>query len=219
MECFIVRARLRTPFALTGGYLTLDSILAARVFDMTGDLQAAHEGLPLRATNGLYHASAALAEASAPVKLTVVAGLRAAHDLTADMLMKNKLGKVHSQIGLKRRRQFGNVTSQFRIVPTESVAWYGEGEAAAVQALLAGIHAIGARRQSGWGEVVEWQMEPAELDGLLGYADEPLRPIPEDLYRGDRSLPRIDAAWRPAYWNPRNRAACYAPPEPGVLAA
>ena len=127
MECFIVRARLRTPFALTGGYLTLDSLLAARVFDMTGDLKAAHEGLPLRATNGLYHASAALAEASAPGKLSVVAGLRAAHDLTADMLMKNKLGKVHAQIGLKRRRQFGNVTSQFRIVPTDSVAWYGEG--------------------------------------------------------------------------------------------
>ena len=59
----------------------------------------------------------------------LVAGLRAAHDLTADMLMKNKLGKVHAQIGLKRRRQFGNVTSQFRIVPTDSVAWYGEGEA------------------------------------------------------------------------------------------
>lgn len=201
-----------------GGYLTLDAILAARVFDLTGDLVEAHERLPLACLDGLYYASAAIADAQGQGRLGVVAGLRASHDLDASLLMKNKAGQVHKKMGLKRRRDFGNVTGAFRTIAAPSVTWYAKGDAEAVQRLLADIRGIGARRQSGWGEVVRWTVEPGELDGLLGYADEPLRPIPTHLYRGDTSLPLTDAAWRPAYWNPRNRAACYAPAELGVAA-
>ena len=48
-------------------------------------------------------------------------------------------------------------------------------------------------------------------NGLIGPNGEPLRPIPIDRFEGDKSFPIIDTAWKPAYWNPENRAACYAP--------
>jgi hypothetical protein len=31
------------------------------------------------------------------------------------------------------------------------------------------------------------------------------------MFVGDRSSLKVDAAWRPAYWNPENRAVCHAP--------
>jgi hypothetical protein len=213
MDLIVVTAELRTPIAIGGGYLTLDAFLAARVFDLTNDLAEAHDRLPLASTSGLYHASAAIVEAQGRGRLGVVAALRASHDLDPEMLLKNKHGQVHKKLGLKRRRDFGNVTGAFHTIAAPTVTWYAEGDADAVERLLAGVRGVGARRQSGWGEVASWTVEPGELDGLLGYADEPLRPIPADLYRGDTSHPLTDAAWRPAYWNPRNRAACYAPPE------
>ena len=62
-----------------------------------------------------------------------------------------------------------------------------------------------------FGEIKKWQVEEGELDGLLGLTGEPLRPIPEALYKGDTSAVRADTGWQPAYWHPANRAICYVP--------
>ena len=58
---------------------------------------------------------------------------------------------------------------------------------------------------------VSLTIESGTITGLIGPNGEPLRPIPVDRFEGDKSFPIIDTAWKPAYWNPENRAACYAP--------
>ena len=70
---------------------------------------------------------------------------------------------------------------------------------------------IGKKRAQGFGEVAGWSVEKTDLDPLLDENGAPRRPIPEHLFGGDKSLPLQDLAWKPAYWNLENRAACYAP--------
>ena len=70
---------------------------------------------------------------------------------------------------------------------------------------------IGKRRASGFGQVAGLRIEPDELDGVVGPFGEPLRPVPVELFKGDQSSLKADAAWRPAYWNPVNRGICFVP--------
>ena len=95
-----------------------------------------------------------------------------------------------------------------------TIDWYAEGDTDAVQALLKDTHFIGKRRASGFGEVDRWSLEPDELDGITGHLDEPLRPVPIEMFHGDQSAIKADAAWRPAYWNPAHRAICFVPGVP-----
>ena len=62
MKRFVVTAGLRTPLVRSAGYLTLDALLAAILFDKLQDVEAAHSAVPLRCSDGLFHASAAVLE-------------------------------------------------------------------------------------------------------------------------------------------------------------
>ena len=83
MDRFVVRAELESPI-IVNGWLTLDSLLAGIVFEQTGDIDAAHERLPLARSDDLWHASAALFEPSSFVPAVFIAGLRAQHDLSPE---------------------------------------------------------------------------------------------------------------------------------------
>jgi hypothetical protein len=97
-----------------------------------------------------------------------------------------------------------------------TISWYAQGDAGEVERMLQGVAFIGKRRASGFGQVSGMRIEPDELNGVTGYFGEPLRPVPVDIFLeafgGDASSLRADAAWRPAYWNPDNRAICHVPP-------
>jgi hypothetical protein len=212
MSRFRITARMRSPLITGGGYATLDALLAALLFDRLGDVEAAHAGIPLHNTNGLLHASAAIYETIEEGSTTFVASLRAQHDLDPDLIRKNREGTApHRAIATKRERDFGNVLNTYRRVVTPEVNWYAEGDAEAVRKLLADAHFIGKRRASGYGEVERWDLEEDDLDGVTGHFGEPLRPVPTDMFTGDQSAVRADAAWRPAYWHPSNRAICFVP--------
>ena len=60
-----VIASMKSPF-LKVGHMTLDGILAAQLFDELHDVDAAHAAVPIKQTNGLFHASAAVFEHLAP---------------------------------------------------------------------------------------------------------------------------------------------------------
>ena len=62
MEKLTIIAKLKTPIILGGGYLTLDAFLACLIFETTGDIETAHNTVPLACTDDLFHASAALME-------------------------------------------------------------------------------------------------------------------------------------------------------------
>ena len=211
MEKLAITAKLKAPIILGGGYLTLDALLAALIFETTGDIDVAHRSVPLASTDGLFHASAALLEPFSSTGVSFVANLRAMHALDPDLLLKDKRGKVHRRIGLTRRREFGAVMNSYKAFVAPEITWYAEGDGDAVERLLSGVAFIGKRRGSGFGEVSGWSVMPGDLDGIVGPFDDPLRPVPVDMFNGDPNSLKIDAAWRPAYWHPENRAICYAP--------
>ncbi len=211
MNKFSLTVKLKSPLITGGGYMTLDALLAAIIFDQYGDVDRAHSEIPLKNSDGLWHGSAAVYEHIAIGKQVFVANLRAMHDLDIELVARNAVGKTHKSIGLSRRRNFGAVLNSYQTIATEAITWYGEGDVVKVKDLMSTISFIGKRRVNGYGEIESVYLEESDLNGVLGYTNEPLRPIPESLFQGDKSSLRADAAWRPAYWHPDNRAICYVP--------
>jgi hypothetical protein len=215
MDKLIITAHLKTPVIFGGGFWTLDGLLAGIIFDQTEDIDAAHGTIPLACSDGLFHASAALVEPVVAGRKTFVAALRANHSLDPALVARNRAGtKLHTTIGEKRRREFGNVLNTYRQLTAPEVTWLAEGDGDAVKRLVDPVQFIGKRRASGYGEISHWTVEPGDLNGVVGIAGEPLRPVPVERFDGDKASLKLDCAWRPAYWNLANRAICYAPQMP-----
>lgn len=212
MDRLLVTARLATPVIFAGGHMTLDAILGAVLYDELQDVAAAHDAIPIRCDDGLYHASSAIPEESVTQPYSIVAGLNARHKLTPDLIRLNRQGTDSiRKIGLNRRRDYGNVKSDYRLLATPSLTWYVEGRADEVRRLLDRIDFLGKKRAQGFGEVSRFEIAETGESPLVSPFGSPLRPIPVDRFDGDRSLPTYDMAWRPPYWDIRNRARCYAP--------
>jgi len=211
LERFSVIAELKTPIIFGGGYCTLDALLGSILFEDLKDVDAAHAAIPIKCSDGLFHASAAIIEPFDTQPVSFVANLRADHAIHPDLLLKNKQGLTHRRMGRTRRRDYGAVLNKYKSISTHDVTWFAEGDLEKTRELLEDISFIGKRRGSGFGEVKTWRFEPSSLDGLLDAFDAPVRPIPIDRIKGDESWLKLDTAWRPAYWHPENRAICYAP--------
>jgi len=210
VERFVARVELRTP-VLLGGFLTLDALLAAVLFEQTGDIDRAHGEIPLANTGGMWHASAALLEDPVQYRATLTASLHAGHDLDPDLLKRGR-GGVLPRIGEKRRREYGNVQNPVEGVAAPALWWFGEGDPDAVEALLRGVRHVGKKHTAGYGEVSYLDLEPVEAtNGVLDAEGFPLRPVPAEIYTGNPDAVVADAAWRPAYWRLENRAKCYVP--------
>lgn len=211
MDRLIVTAALKTPLILGGGYLTFDALLAALIFEKTGDVQFAHSNIPLKCTDGVFHGSAAIVEPIDPRPAAFVANMRADHAVDPDWLEKNKHGKLRHKLGRTRRRDFGPVMNTYTQAYVSSITWYCEGNAERINELVWPVQFIGKRRGSGFGQVDQWTIEEGDTDGLVGPFGEPLRPVPVELFKGDKDNLKVDAAWKPAYWHPANKTICYAP--------
>lgn len=211
MDKLKITFKLVSPIITNGGYMTLDALLAALIFEETGDLDKAHSEIPLLNKNGLWYGSAAIVEKIDTGRKGFVANLQAAHDLSLDLIAQNKDGNSHRTIGLTRRRDYGAVFNSYKMISAPEITWYATGDVDQIQKLLSDVEFIGKRRASGFGQVSSLQIEVADVDGVTGHFGEPLRPVPLELFNGDKTEVRVDAAWRPAYWHPLNRAICFAP--------
>ena len=211
MDKLTITATLKTPFITGGGYMTFDALLGGILFDQLGDVEKAHAAIPVRCTDGLYHASAAIFEPYDQSRVAFVANMRANHSLDPDLIKRKPNGSLHARLGRLRRREFGAVMNSYDSVSTDLISWFVEGDAEKIRDLITPIAFIGKRRANGFGEVASWAVEEGEFDGVTGLLNEPLRPIPEDMFGGDKKSLRMDAAWKPAYWHPANRAICYTP--------
>ncbi len=211
MEKLKISLKLETPVITNGGYMTLDALLAALIYEKAGDLESAHSEIPLFNSDGLWYGSAAIVEKIDTGKKGFVANLQAGHDLNLDLVAKNKLGNSHRAIGLTRRRDYGAVFNSYKMFSASEITWYATGDREQIHLLLSEVEFIGKRRASGFGQVSNLKIEESDIDGVTGLFGEPLRPVPVEMFTGDKSAMRVDAAWRPAYWNPINRAICYVP--------
>lgn len=209
-ENLLITAELASPIIIGGGFMTFDALLAAIVFEATEDLEKAHNGLPLKRSGELFHASAAIMFPDAKQDQTFAASMRWDHDFSPDVFKKNSQGKLR-KVSAKRKRDFGNVFNTYKSFVAPEILWYCEGRRAEIERLLANVEFIGKRRGSGFGQVKNWKVEQGEYDGLLGLNQNPLRPIPEALYEGNDSALKIETSWKPPYWEPTHRAICYVP--------
>ena len=210
MERFTLKAELVTPAIINS--LTLDGLLGAVLFDELQDVDQAHAAIPLRCRDGLYHASAAIPVGTMELgKHSLIAGLRATHDQDPELIKQGKGGQPHRHIGLTRRSDFGNVMNGYQTMVAEAIQWHAEGDPEQVLELLRNVEFIGKKRTAGFGQVREWQLIESDLDGITDAAGQPLRPVPLSMWQGNGNAIRADAAWRPAYWQPRHRAVCVVP--------
>ena len=211
MDRITVTATLRTPIAARG-FMTLDGILAGILFDQLGDVDAAHDAVPIKRTGDLFHASAMFTDDAEKQPFTIAASLRQ-RDLDLSIIEAPRGARAHPELNANRRRDFGNIVGGNRIHATNTVTWDAEGDADKIEALLNSVSFIGAHRARGYGEIDSITIDSGDLDGLTDYDGSPMRPIPVDMFTGDTSLPTADLGWRPAYWAIENRAECYAPME------
>ncbi len=209
MDGLQITATLSSPVIVgSSAYMTLDGILGAVLFDQLQDVDAAHAAIPIKQTNGLFHASAVFMEAIDKGRTAFIAGLYPTHSIDPDLILKNRRGALHRSFD----SSLTNVMNTYRQITATNATWYVVGDEFKITNLLKSVQFIGKRRASGFGRVVSWDIEQTDTDGLMGYDGEPIRPIPVEMFEGDKSLPIVDAAWRPAYWDLNNRSACFAPP-------
>lgn len=204
MNPFTIRAKLKTPL-IRRGYMTLDALLMA-------ELQCGDVSDIIKCVDGLYYASAAvLDDESGSIKASFVASMRPERTPEwLDVIAPNtKSGDI--SIGDSRAREAGNVINAYDATVASSVVWYATGNRDAVLNALQEVKFIGKRRAAGYGEVFHWEVDDGDLDGLVGYLNDPLRPIPVDRWTAGGDQIAIDTAWRPPYWEITSRAKCYAP--------
>ena len=201
MTPLTITAQVKGPLVTGGGYMTFDALLAAAIYARTQDIERAHEHLPLARTGRMYHASAAVTEPISVGRKAIVQGMRPDLDLLP-WLKKNSAGNVHRAFSSMP----DNILNSYRSLDVDTVTWYCEGDPDRIRPLLDALPMIGKKRST---EVMHWGIEHGELDGVTGYADEPLRPVPVWLWKGERTHVIADVNWRPAYWDPRQKAPCY----------
>ncbi len=169
-------------------------------------------------TDGLYHASAMFTGGAPTTRHHAIASLHAQHDLDPERIAKkkqregaNQPPRLHKKTGQKRRSDFGAVRTFNTRHEAPVIQWDLEGDPDRIKPLLYRMDFIGAHRARGAGQARRWQIDDADLNGLYSLEREPLWPIPVAMYQGAPDHVVADAGWRPAYWHPTNRAACFIP--------
>lgn len=207
MKPFVLRAHLRSPI-IRRGFVTLDALLMAT-------LERGDASDLLRCDRDLYLASAGFCvDAVATQNASFVASMRPQNsEHWLDLLKPNTQGAADLQIGVQRQEQAGNIIKSYTATVACAIEWYATGHAEAVLAVMQPVRFIGKKRTAGYGEVSRWEVEDGQLDGLVGYAGEPLRPVPTDRWTEGGDWIPMEAAWKAPYWDVRNRDRCFVPME------
>jgi hypothetical protein len=195
---------LRSP-VIRRGFVTLDALLMATL--ARGDVSDL-----LRCEQDLYFASSGFAvDTVASQRASFVASMRPEHSPHwLETLQSNTLdGDL--RIGLSRQREAGNIINAYQATVARAIEWYATGHPDQVLDVMRHVRFIGKRRAAGYGEVGQWEIEDGELDGLVGYGGEPLRPIPTARWAGEGDWVPVEAAWKAPYWDVRNRDRCFVP--------
>ena len=204
MKPFTLRAHLRTPI-IRRGFVTLDALLMATLGrgDITDLLQC---------EDGLYFASSGFAVDAAPVQnAAFVASMRAERTPEWLDLIKPRTRDGDLGIDPSRQREGGNIINSYQATYARAIEWYGTGHGDQVLEVVQGVAFIGKRRAAGYGEVSQWEIAAGDLDGVVGYAGEPLRPVPTERWTAGGAWIPVEAAWKAPYWEVRNRTRCFVP--------
>lgn len=198
---FTIRMALSSS-VIVGQRLTLDGILAALIFARTKNVETAHNAIPLRNVQGVWAGSAALIEGPAPIRsVAVIQSLRAKLDVSPDMIAAGKRGYPRIETA---RGNYRNQMTSYIAHDADAVWFTGRGDIDKVKALLMDIPAIGAKRNIGYGKVVQVDLVQTGADNSgIAFSDgSPARPVPADAWASWNGIDCEMAmeACCPPYW-------------------
>lgn len=239
MTNFSVQVMLRSPIVLhPDSYLTLDSVLAAMIYQRTESLERGHADIPLdRLPSGTWHGSAAFLESAirqqpAEFKNSIELREQARENFVPPE--KTVKGRVTPYIDLKRGRwnaaarksgrpnktHYMATMDTYIAFDTETLYWYGRGDIDAIRDLLSDLHHIGKKRHQGYGQIASIDVTPEDIDASLHFEHggqiHSMRPIPVEIWTRDlgltlESMPIAMAAAIPPYFT-APRIPCVVPP-------
>lgn len=208
MENLLVVANLSSPIIRASGYMTLDAILAAAIAPEYQPDTSVIPLIPITSSGGLFHASAAILEPIHAAHYAITGSMRAEDQITLSNIKLNRDGNIHADPFVPAYKP---VMNSYIAITSLTAKWIVSGDRSSIERLLDSVEFIGKRRNSGYGQVSNWTVTPTDLSPLMDDGGNPLRPIPVSMFKGNRSNPIQDVAWCPPYWNPMNRAPCFAP--------
>lgn len=178
---FFVAATLASPVVMSRGYLTLDSLLAAAIFARTGDVDLAHNAIPLKRTGDVAHGSQMFATSGEMQTITMTMRLRNA-DLEPGAWVADNPKSIHAYNILTDKDDYGSKMSDIISLNSRMVGWFGCGDMTQVQDLLSEVTAIGSKRSQGYGVVEQWDVSEMNADWSLNLHGTPARPMPSALW-------------------------------------
>ena len=184
MSPFVIRITLRTPIILNPS-IGLDGLLARRVFDRTGDLNVAHNKLPLARPYGIYAASQLFLEQPAPRSwASLVRSMKPGTGLIADMVRSDRgsrLSRVRTHRG-----DYRTLMNSYEITLPNAIWAFGTGKLSEIEELLSGLDSLGKKRNLGFGEIGSLEFEksdvPIEAFGLVAADGSPARAVPVHIW-------------------------------------
>jgi CRISPR type IV-associated protein Csf3 len=181
-QTFRLVAHMQTPVILQGD-LTLESLLAACVFQSTGLMrEEALAQVPIGKIptdfGDVWQASAVmLAGRVKQVEHTFVRG-RHFTEVGPDFYAGNPRARKDAYAIAQDNGDYKRLLNTYAALEVSSLVWYAHGDMKACRQLLATQTWLGKRRGSGFGQVAQVSVEPWGGNPLVDDTGLPRRPIP-----------------------------------------
>lgn len=187
---FYVTASLSTPVILSSGYLMLEGILSAAIFKLTNNVDQAINDIPLDKSGGIFHGSQAYLDIMSGTEFNTTAFVRkmGGSDIEPGAWVPNtNLGK-NGYAFSTRKDNYQNRIDYYEHYYGQNIVWFGCGDIDRVRHLLSEITAVGAKRNQGYGSVMDssgdlsWAVTECYRDCSMMLAGQPARPIPLEYW-------------------------------------
>jgi hypothetical protein len=184
---FVVQVALASPIVTGSGYITLDGLLGAAIFSLTGDADAASNDIPLEFSHGVFHGSQAFLQSRHVEYGNVPFVLKmGGSDIEPGAWIPNN-PKVKKPYAFRVDNEYVNRIGSRDFINTTHAVWFGCGDIDQVSQLLSQITAIGAKRGQGFGSVAldrdgnfSWVVQEIGVDRSIVLDGQPARPVPMD---------------------------------------
>lgn len=231
MQNFSVTAKLVTPIISSPrANLTLDSLLAARIYANTQSVDRAHADIPLDRDHGIWCGSAAFLSgmtqpASAIFKRGVEPRVLADPPYTVMGNGRNANKVANRQTVDQQRGPHTALMDEYDSYAAESVLWFGRGDLDQVRDLLRDVRFIGKKHHQGYGQISSRQgfvVEPLDDDEAYSIAIPfggrvyPMRPVPITVWQAmghplDADTFTADVSYQAPYFDGSSVARCATP--------
>jgi hypothetical protein len=197
LKPFIVEANLASPIICGKGYLTLDAILGAAIFQRTNDPVASSNDIPLLRSHGVYHGSQAFLSAKSDTGGVNLVRKMGGDDIEPGTWIPNNLSVNKPWAFRIDKGDYCIKMNVRKWIASKNALWFGYGDIDHVRDLLRLISSVGAKRNHGWGAVdicpitneFDWTVTECEVDCSHVLRGRPARPLPVNHWA---SLPDVD---------------------------